>query len=96
MYMHNLHIHTLMRTPPHTHTHKPNHKTKTLNKQVAAALDVVEQAIRLYGADKVFASYNGGKVRPWLRGVVLLICVMYGFGMCKRVCMYGHAIHGFP
>ena len=35
--------------------------------QVAAALDVMEQAIRLYGPEKVFASYNGGKVSQQLR-----------------------------
>jgi hypothetical protein len=30
--------------------------------QVGSALDVLEQAIRLYGPAGVFGSYNGGKV----------------------------------
>lgn len=46
--------------PSITHT---QHYYTYIHNQVAAALDVVEQAVRLYGPEKVFASYNGGKVR---------------------------------
>lgn len=48
----------------HRRNHPPTHPKTTpiINTQVAAALDVVEQALRLYGPERCFASYNGGKV----------------------------------
>ena len=54
-----------------------NCKDNYISKQINQALNVLGDAFRLYGSDRVFSSYNGGKDADVIMHLLRAVCAKY-------------------